>query len=105
MLLGGTGKSAIFGVNGSTTPGITLTRTPNPDLKWEKTNQWDAGIDFGVLGGRLWGSIDYYDKTTKDVLLQVPSASTSPDDLRLAEHQGYEDQESRLGVHHQWPHH
>ena len=78
MLLGSTGKSAIFGVNGSTTPGITLTRTPNPDLKWEKTNQWDAGIDFGVLGGRLWGSIDYYDKTTKDVLLQVPSASPAP---------------------------
>lgn len=78
MLLGSTGKSAIFGVNGSTTPGITLTRTPNPDLKWEKTNQWDAGIDFGVLGDRLWGSIDYYDKTTKDVLLQVPSASPAP---------------------------
>lgn len=78
MLLGSTGKSTIFGVNGHTVPGITLTRTPNPDLKWERTEQKDLGLDFAFWGGRLTGSIDYFKKTTKDVLLQVPSTSPAP---------------------------
>lgn len=77
-LLGSTGKSTIFGVNGNTVTGITLTRTPNPDLKWEKSEQWDLGLDFGFFGGRLNGSFDYFHKVTKDVLLQIPSASPAP---------------------------
>lgn len=78
MLLGSTGKSTIFGVDGHTVPGITLTRTPNPDLKWERTEQVDVGLDFAFFGGRLNGSIDYFKKTTKDVLLQVPSTAPAP---------------------------
>lgn len=78
QLLGSTGKSTIFGVNGSTVAGITLTRTPNPDLKWERSQQIDLGLDFGFFGGRLNGSIDFFHKVTKDVLLQVPSASPAP---------------------------
>lgn len=78
MLLGSTGSSTIFGVNGSPVTGITMTRTPNPDLKWEHSNQFDAGLDFGFFGGRLYGSIDFFHKVTKDVLLQVPSASPAP---------------------------
>ncbi|MGI6233430.1 MAG: TonB-dependent receptor [Prevotella sp.] len=77
-LLGSTGKSTIFGVNGSTVTGITLTRTPNPDLKWEKSEQLDLGLDFSFFGGRLNGSFDYFHKVTKDVLLQIPSASPAP---------------------------
>ena len=60
------------------TTGVTLTRTPNPDLKWEKTGQWNAGLDFAVLKGRLSGSIDWYYKTTKDVLLQIYSLAPAP---------------------------
>ena len=67
-------------LNGTTdiTTGVTLTRTPNPDLKWEKTGQWNAGLDFAVLKGRLSGSIDWYYKTTKDVLLQIYSLAPAP---------------------------
>jgi TonB-linked SusC/RagA family outer membrane protein len=44
----------------------------NTGLKWESTTQWDVGIDFGVLDNRLSGSFDYYDKLTKDLLMQEP---------------------------------
>lgn len=42
----------------------------NPELGWEKTTQWNVGIDFSVLNNRLSGSIDLYTSTTKDLLLK-----------------------------------
>ena len=53
-------------------PSIAPTRNPNPDLKWESALQTDIGIDFGLLDGRLQGTIDYYNRTTSDLLLGVP---------------------------------
>ncbi|HTE01068.1 MAG TPA: TonB-dependent receptor [Mucilaginibacter sp.] len=43
----------------------------NPNLKWEKTTQFDIGIDWGFFNNRLSGSFDFYDKRTKDLLLNV----------------------------------
>ncbi|MBQ9660063.1 MAG: TonB-dependent receptor [Bacteroidales bacterium] len=43
----------------------------NPDLKWETTITRNLGIDFGVLNGRLSGTIDLYWNTTKDLLMQT----------------------------------
>ena len=40
----------------------------NADLKWEKKSEFNIGIDFSVLKGRLSGTIDYYDRTTSDLL-------------------------------------
>ncbi len=40
----------------------------NPDLKWEKTATKNLGLDFGVLNGKLGGSIDIYDKNTTGML-------------------------------------
>lgn len=34
----------------------------NAGLKWENTESWNLGLDFTVLGGRLGGSIDLYNK-------------------------------------------
>ncbi|MGK9124867.1 TonB-dependent receptor [Olivibacter sp. SA151] len=48
------------------------TDLPNRDLKWETTEQIDAGLDFGVLDNRLVFTADYYRKTTKDLLNAVP---------------------------------
>ena len=50
----------------------------NPDLKWEQTSQINFGLDFGFIEGRLNGSIDYYNKTTQDLLLQVNAAQPAP---------------------------
>ncbi len=50
---------------------------PNPDLKWEKTNQYNAGLDFGILKGRISGVIDVYLQNTSDLLMdrQLPQVS------------------------------
>ncbi|UOB17851.1 SusC/RagA family TonB-linked outer membrane protein [Abyssalbus ytuae] len=50
-------------------------RNANPDLRWEKKEEFNAGIDFSFFGGRLEGTFDYYNRTTKDALYdyQVPS--------------------------------
>lgn len=42
---------------------------PNPNLSWEKTEQWNAGIDFGFLNGRIGGSVDLYLQNTNDLLM------------------------------------
>lgn len=49
----------------------------NPDLKWESTSQTDIGVDFGFFQNRLRGSIDWYYKKTKDLLLSVAVPSPS----------------------------
>ena len=51
--------------------GVTTTRTPNPDLKWEVTEQFNAGLDWAVLNGRVSGTFDYFYKNTTDLFLEV----------------------------------
>lgn len=41
---------------------------PNPNLKWEKNESLNVGFDFGLLGGRLNGTIDWYSRTTRDLI-------------------------------------
>jgi len=77
-LLGSVNGTILDGSSDHITTGITLTRTPNPDIKWEKTDQTNIGLDFGFFGNRLSGSVDYFMKNTKDVLLQVYSISPAP---------------------------
>ncbi|HEA31012.1 MAG TPA: SusC/RagA family TonB-linked outer membrane protein [Leeuwenhoekiella sp.] len=55
-------------------PGINSIAFVNPDLKWEETTQYGAGIDFGFNNDRFNGSVDIYRKETKDLLLSIPSA-------------------------------
>ncbi len=58
---------------------MSVTRTPNLNLKWEVSTQYNIGIDFSLMeGGRLYGTIDYFNKTTTDAILQLPSPSLSP---------------------------
>lgn len=56
----------------------------NPDLKWESTSQTDIGLDFGFLNNRIRGSIDWYYKKTKDLLLTVAVPSPSLITTQLA---------------------
>ena len=54
----------------------------NPDLTWEKGEQIDLGIDFGLLKNRLSGNISFYTKKSKDLLLNKPvQRSTGFDNL------------------------
>ena len=38
------------------------------DIKWESTTTWNVGIDYGFLGNRIYGTIDYYKRYTKNLL-------------------------------------
>jgi TonB-linked SusC/RagA family outer membrane protein len=44
----------------------------NTGLKWETTAQTDIGLDFGILDNRLSGTVEYYNKDTRDLLMQEP---------------------------------
>ena len=47
----------------------------NSELSWEKTTQWNIGLDYSFLRGRLGGSLDVYSTKTKDLLMAttIPS--------------------------------
>lgn len=51
--------------------GVILVRTANPDLQWEVTTQTNVGLDFGLFGNGLTGTVDYFKKETKDILLEI----------------------------------
>ncbi len=56
---------------GAYSTGYTASSIVNKDLKWETSTEYNAGIDFGFFGGRINGSIDVYQKTSKDLLFPV----------------------------------
>ncbi|MDX1942629.1 MAG: TonB-dependent receptor [Saprospiraceae bacterium] len=63
---------AVFGVNETLYNGATITALSNPDLKWESTSQTNIGFEIGFLKNRLLAEIDYYVRTTNDILYAVP---------------------------------
>ena len=54
--------------NGTWKPGLEVASNPNPDLKWEKSSEINIGLDFTLFDGRLGGSVDFYNKETRDML-------------------------------------
>lgn len=62
----------------STTGAVTKINNQNPDIRWEKSNQYSVGLDFEMAHSRLSGSIDYYDKSTTDLLFLQPIAQPAP---------------------------
>ena len=44
----------------------------DPNIKWEQTDAYDVGLDFGFLGQQVTGAIDWYVKKTKDLIFTVP---------------------------------
>lgn len=63
--------------DGSAEPGLTPSRIPNPNLKWETSEQYNVGLDLGFFEQRLTMTIDGYVKDTKDLLqeISIPYAS------------------------------
>ncbi len=57
--------------------GLVPTQLANPELRWEKSEQVDIGIDFGLFNNRISGEIDYYVRNTRDLIYNVPVPGTS----------------------------
>jgi iron complex outermembrane receptor protein len=70
-------KTYVFGENTAQSEfggGFVPTIRPSavdPNIKWEETSSWNVGLDFGFNNQRYWGSIEYYDKTTEDLIFDV----------------------------------
>lgn len=54
--------------NGEWIQSVQPTRNPNPDLRWERKEELNAGVDFSMFSRKLNGSIDVYSSTTRDLL-------------------------------------
>ncbi|MFN7115265.1 MAG: SusC/RagA family TonB-linked outer membrane protein [Saprospiraceae bacterium] len=65
------------GANYTTAAGTRPLQLANPDLKWEETSQVDIGFDLGILNERIVVNFDWYNKYTRDLLLEVPLPRTT----------------------------
>lgn len=66
-----TGNNAIFGANEQVTIGSKASGLANPDLKWEESEQYDLGVDFGFFNNALTFTADYYKKITNGMLMEM----------------------------------
>jgi TonB-dependent starch-binding outer membrane protein SusC len=62
---------------GVLTPGAYASRLANPNLKWETSEQINVGFDARFLDGRLNVAFDWYNKTTKDWIINAPILATA----------------------------
>jgi len=69
--------SSIYSFGGVAVPSVLPSNYPNPDLKWEETSQFNIGLDYALINGRISGAIDYFQKYTSDLLLQFNTAAPS----------------------------
>ncbi len=76
LLAADPGSRAVLG--GTVLTGVAPNQLANPDLKWEQKQEFTVGLDYGVFGGRAFGSLEFYRNTTDDLLLQVQIPAPAP---------------------------
>ncbi len=70
------GASGTFVYDGKTYRTYAATKNANPDLKWETTSMLNVGLDFGFMKNRINGTIEVYNKKTKDLIWGYPVPTT-----------------------------
>lgn len=63
-------RDYVFG--GSVVKGSTVGKLPNPELIWETQEQWGVGLDLSLLKDKITVSLDYFNKLTKDLIVDIP---------------------------------
>jgi TonB-linked SusC/RagA family outer membrane protein len=64
--------AANYAFGGNVTNGLNVANIANQDLRWEKTAQYNAGLDLGMFNNRINVTLDAYYSVTRDLLLNVP---------------------------------
>ncbi|MBQ4915983.1 TonB-dependent receptor [Maribacter sp. MMG018] len=77
-----------YATDGDLDLGLAPSRRANPDLKWETTTQYNAGVDIGLFNNRISLGADVYHKRTEDLLLLSPVSSQT----------GYFEEYTNIGV-------
>lgn len=62
---------ATYGFNYMDQPGGNLTTIADQNLKWEKNYSFNAGVEFGLFNNRLFGSVEYFNRDSRDLLQDV----------------------------------
>ncbi len=67
---------SLSGANTGTLPsGFVQSQAGNPDLKWEATEEINAGVDYSILKNKIYGSFDYFSRNTTGILITPPVAA------------------------------
>lgn len=70
------GATGTFPYDGKTYRTYGATKNANPDLKWETTSMLNVGLDFAFMNGRINGTVEIYNKKTKDLIWGYPVSTT-----------------------------
>ncbi len=68
------GKVGNYPMGGTPSMGLGETKPANTTLGWETLTMFNVGLDFTLLDGKLYGTLEYYKKNTNDILLSYPVA-------------------------------
>lgn len=90
----GSGNSLDYVFGGERVPGYYVSNMANERLKWETTEQWNAGLDLGFFEDRIKVTADWYDKVTRDLAALRPAARLVG--LRTGDAQHRQDPQPRL---------
>ncbi|MDN5200068.1 TonB-dependent receptor [Fulvivirgaceae bacterium BMA10] len=66
-----------FGADYDGVPGSRPSQIGNPELTWETQENFNVGLDFGLFGGKVSGILEYFNRVSSDLLLDVPISSTT----------------------------
>ncbi|MFD0861581.1 SusC/RagA family TonB-linked outer membrane protein [Sungkyunkwania multivorans] len=69
------GSSAV--INNGIVSAFNPINIANPNLQWERSIEVNPAVDFGFLNNRITGSVDYYNRTSDNLLLNVPVSGTT----------------------------
>ncbi|PVX45166.1 TonB-linked SusC/RagA family outer membrane protein [Flavobacterium sp. 103] len=90
--------SVNYAFGGTIQTGLAPTRLVNPDLKWEKTTQYNIGLDLALLDRKINFVFDAYYKKTNDLLINVPIPLTSGYSTVLQNIGGVENEGIEIGL-------
>lgn len=65
---------------GIATPGSAITQIKDPNLKWETTEEFDLGLEYSLWNGKLFGEFGFYDKKSRDLLINVKVPAVAGDE-------------------------
>ena len=82
------GPMGSYSFDGAQVPGYSIVSLGNPNIKWETSTQKDIGLNLGLWDNSFLVSVDYYNKTTNNMLLPVPVPSSAGQEESPTENAG-----------------
>lgn len=72
-----TADNSSYSVDGGVQAGLAPANIANPELKWERLIEFNPGVDFGLWNNKITGSVDWYQRTSDQLLLPNPISATT----------------------------